>query len=117
MKRMQKVKVVATHRPSQTPPIQVRPGDPVQVHERDDEWPAFVKVTTPAGGSGWIPSRHLSVPAGSATVITAYNTQELAGLPDEVLTVVERDDESGWHWCRNAQGQEGWIPIRSVEPI
>ena len=117
MNRMQKVRVVATHRPSQTPPIQVRPGDLLQVHERDDEWPAFVKVTTPAGGSGWIPSRHLSAAGGSATVITPYNTQELAGLPGEVLTVVERDDVSGWHRCRNAQGQEGWIPVRSVEPI
>jgi uncharacterized protein YgiM (DUF1202 family) len=117
MNRMQKVSVVATHSPSQTPPIQVRPGDLLQVHERDDEWPAFVKVTTPAGGSGWIPSRHLSAAAGSATVITPYNTQELPGLPGDVLTVVERDDESGWHWCRNTQGQEGWIPVRSVEPI
>jgi uncharacterized protein YgiM (DUF1202 family) len=117
MNRMQKVRVVAAHRPSQTPPIQVGPGDPVQVHERDDDWPAFVKVTTPAGGSGWVPSRHLSAGEGSATVVTPYNTLELVALPGEVLTVVERDDGSGWLWCRNAQGQEGWIPVRSVEPV
>lgn len=109
--------MVAEHRPSQAPPIQVRPGDRVQVHERDDEWPAFVKVTTSAGGSGWVPSRYLSAGEGSATVITPYNTQEVAGLPGEVLTAVERDDESGWLWCRNAQGQEGWIPVRCAEPV
>ena len=114
---MDNVRVIASHRPSTTPPIQVRPGDRVQVHERDDEWPAFVKVTTPAGGSGWEPARHLSSAEGSATVITPYKTRELAGHPGEVLTVIERDDLSGWLWCRNAGGHEGWIPVRSIEPI
>ncbi|MDQ6713883.1 MAG: SH3 domain-containing protein [Candidatus Dormibacteraeota bacterium] len=94
---MENVRVIANHRPSTTPPIQVRPGDRVQVHERDDEWPAFVKVTTAAGGSGWVPSRYLSTAEGSATGITPYNTQEVAGETGEVLAMIERDDESGWH--------------------
>ena len=50
-------------------------------------------------------------------MLTPYNTQEVAGQTGEMLTVIERDDESGWHWCRNAGGQEGWIPVRSLEPI
>jgi uncharacterized protein YgiM (DUF1202 family) len=114
---VEKVRVIKSHPPSTISPLQVRPGDRVQVHERDDEWPAFVKVTTLAGSSGWVPSRNLSAAEGSAAVITADNTQELAGQPGDLLTVIERDDESGWHWCRNAGGQEGWIPVRSLEPI
>ncbi|MDQ6884452.1 MAG: SH3 domain-containing protein [Candidatus Dormibacteraeota bacterium] len=110
------VHVIASHRPSSTAPIEVRPGDRVTVHERDDEWPAFVKVTTSTGDSGWVPSRHLAGTSGDVEVIAPYNTQELAADPGEMLSVIERDDESGWHWCRNDRGHEGWIPIRSLEP-
>ncbi len=64
-----------------------------------------------------MPARYLSAAEGTASVLTPYNTQEVAGQTGEMLTVIERDDESGWHWCRNAGGQEGWIPVRSLEPI
>ena len=64
-----------------------------------------------------MPARYLSAAEGTASVLTRYNTQEVAGQTGEVLTVIERDDESGWLWCRNAGGQEGWIPVRSLEPI
>jgi uncharacterized protein YgiM (DUF1202 family) len=114
---MAKVRVTAEHRPSTMPPIKVRPGDRVFVHERDSEWPAFVKVTRTDGGSGWVPSRHLSAMTGEASVMTAYDTQEVAGRLGEILTVIEPDDESGWLWCRNENGAEGWLPRRSVEPI
>lgn len=64
-----------------------------------------------------MPSRHLSAAEGSATVITPYHTRELNGQPGDLLTVIERDDESGWLWCRNPGGKEGWIPVRSLEPV
>jgi len=34
---------------------------------------------------------------------------------EQFLEVVDRDDESGWLWCRSADGREGWVPSRSVE--
>ena len=114
---MTKVRVIVEHRPSRTPPIKLRPADNVHVYERDDEWPAFVKVATPNGASGWVPSRYLSATQGEAMVVTPYDTREVAGEPGEVLTVIERDDESGWLWCRNQNGEEGWLPSRSVETI
>ncbi len=52
-----------------------------------------------------MPARYLSAAEGTASVLTPYNTQEVAGQTGEMLTVIERDDESGWHWCRNAGGQ------------
>ncbi len=85
--------------------------------ERDDEWPAFVRVKTRSGGSGWVPSRNLSTDHGTARVKFGYSTRELAGRPGDELIVLERDDESGWLWCRNDAGDEGWIPTRMLQAL
>lgn len=108
--------VVATeaHAIPERPPLSLAPGDVVTVGRRDRDWPAFVFVTA-ARGSGWVPSRHLSADAGQAVVQTAYDTTELATRSGEILELVARDDESGWLWCRSADGREGWVPSRTVE--
>jgi SH3-like domain-containing protein len=108
--------VVATeaHVIPERPPLSLASGDVVTVGRRDSDWPAFVFVTA-AGGSGWVPSRYLSADAGRAVVETPYNTTELATRSGEILEVVERDDESGWLWCRSTDGHEGWVPNRTVE--
>jgi len=108
--------VVATeaHAIPERPPLSLASGDVVTVGRRDGDWPAFVFVTT-AHGSGWVPSRYLSADAGRAVVAMPYDTTELATRSGEILEVVDRDDESGWLWCRSADGREGWVPSRSVE--
>jgi len=35
----------------------------------------------------------------------------------EELTLIEQDDPSGWAWVRNAAGREGWVPLRTIEPV
>jgi uncharacterized protein YgiM (DUF1202 family) len=96
-------------------PLTLAAGDVVTVGQRDEEWPAFVFVTG-AHGSGWVPSRHLSAEASQATVITPYDTTELPTSVGDVLEVVVRDDESGWLWCRSADGREGWVPSCTLRP-
>ncbi|MCP3995285.1 MAG: hypothetical protein GY722_09500 [bacterium] len=95
-------------------PLQLMRGDVVMVGERATLWPEFVFVTA-AGGSGWVPSRHLSAASGPAAVIVGYDTTELPVAAGEVVTVVDRDDVSGWWWCRSSTGSEGWIPIDTLE--
>lgn len=95
-------------------PLQIEPGAVVSVGERDTTWPAFVFVTA-AGGSGWVPVRHLSADSGPATVLTPYDTAELPVEAGETVTVLSRDDESGWWWCRAQSGREGWVPLRILE--
>ncbi|MDJ0664688.1 MAG: SH3 domain-containing protein [Acidimicrobiia bacterium] len=104
-----------SHEPPERSPLQVRPGDVVDVGERDTEWPEFVFVTA-AVGSGWVPARHLSTDSGPAVVLAGYDTTELAVSDGDALTVVERDDESGWWWCRSTDGDEGWVPIEVLQP-
>ncbi|NUT36464.1 MAG: hypothetical protein HOV79_25705 [Hamadaea sp.] len=95
-------------------PLRIAAGDEVRVGARDTEWPEFVFVTA-LGGSGWVPARHLSADAGTALVLTAYNTQELATRVGERLAVLEEDEQSGWSWCRAESGGEGWVPIKTLD--
>lgn len=85
------------------------------VGERDTDWPAFVFVTS-AGGQGWVPARHLSSDTGAAVVELAYDTTELAVAAGQEVTVVDKDDESGWWWCRADGGAEGWVPVSVFGP-
>ena len=104
-----------SHEIPQRAPLRVHPGEVVSVGERDTEWPAFVFVTA-SSGSGWIPARHLSADSGPAVVLAAYDTTELAVSEGDTVTLVERDDESGWWWCRDDHGGEGWVPRAAFEP-
>ncbi|WP_029150506.1 SH3 domain-containing protein [Microbacterium indicum] len=94
-------------------PLAVHPGDAVSVGERDTEWPAFVFVTAPRG-SGWVPARHI---AADGTVRTAYDTTELPAPADSIVDVIREDPESGWSWCRDGSGREGWIPDRLLAAL
>ncbi|HEX6285846.1 MAG TPA: SH3 domain-containing protein [Acidimicrobiia bacterium] len=96
-------------------PIRLEPGHQVEVGEPDSQWPAFVFVTGPTG-QGWVPSRHLSADAGTAVVVTPYDTTELSLEAGEVVDVLDRDDESGWWWCRRGDGAQGWVPVSALEP-
>jgi hypothetical protein len=113
---MTELRATTGHTIPQRPPIQVHPGQRAEVGERDTEWPAFVFVTTDQG-AGWVPERHLDTSSDPAVVVTGYDTTELATTAAEKLTLVERDEPSGWAWVRNAAGQEGWVPMRTVEPM
>ncbi|MDJ0952366.1 MAG: SH3 domain-containing protein [Acidimicrobiia bacterium] len=95
-------------------PLQIAPGEVVSVGDRDTTWPAFVFVTA-ARGAGWVPARHLSADSGPAMVHTPYDTTELPVGAGDTVTVLSRDDESGWWWCRDQSGREGWVPLRNLE--
>lgn len=111
-----RVVAVIAHQIPDRGPIRLQAGDEVEAGaERDLDWPEFVFVHA-AGGSGWVPARHLSATGGPATVTTPYGTAELPTDKGDVLEVLEEDAESGWLWCRGARGREGWVPIRTVAP-
>jgi hypothetical protein len=112
---MTRLHATAAHTISERPPIQVTPGQQVQAGQRDIDWPAFVFITTD-DGAGWVPERHLDTSSDPAVVVTGYDTTELATTAGEDLTLIKQDDPSGWAWVRNAAGQEGWVPLRTVEP-
>ncbi|MBT1683991.1 hypothetical protein KK095_13030 [Curtobacterium flaccumfaciens pv. flaccumfaciens] len=103
--------LTADHEIPERAPLVIRPGDLVQVGDRDTEWPAFVFVTT-SQGAGWVPARHIDIDGSVGIVRAGYDTTELPAVSGESVDVLEEDSESGWCWCRNADGREGWIPHR-----
>jgi hypothetical protein len=113
---MAEVRVIRVHEIPRRPPIQVAAGQQVQVGERDTTWPAFVFVTT-GEGSGWVPWRYVDTDSAPAVMLAPYDTTELPAQAGDVLTVVVRDDPSGWIWVRDCRDREGWVPGDSVEPL
>lgn len=110
---MERCTVVVAHEIPKRQPIQITPGERVEVGDRDSDWPEFVFVKT-RSGSGWVPARHLSASQGPAIVLNAYDTTELRTVIGERLEVVGPDPVSGWTWCRNTAGEEGWVPDRTL---
>lgn len=114
------VRAVRPHVTSDRPPIVVVPGDELTFGERDDQWPAFVLVTTSAGSQGWVPQLGLTRTGerheGKFTPRYRYDTTELSVDEGTELTVLEADLGSGWLWCRDAGDRVGWVPARCVEP-
>ncbi|REK11842.1 MAG: hypothetical protein DWQ40_11875 [Actinobacteria bacterium] len=111
---MDRCTALVGHETPEYHPIQLAVGEVVEVGERDTEWPEFVKVNTKSG-SGWVPARHLSAEKGQARVIIPYDTTELATVQGEELVVLKRDRISGWTWCQNSEGREGWVPDRTLD--
>ncbi|MGD8193648.1 SH3 domain-containing protein [Herbiconiux sp. P18] len=107
--------VIADHEIPARAPLKLGPGDVVQVGERDTEWPAFVFVRA-AQGMGWVPWRHLDIDGSVGTVRVGYDTTELPVSSGEEVDVLEDDPHSGWSWCGNTDGREGWIPHRVLVP-
>ena len=105
--------LTADHKIPDRPPLVVRPGDVVQVGERDTEWPAFVFVAAP-DGTGWVPARHIDIDGSVGIVRVGYDTAELPAVSGESVHVLEDDPESGWSWCRNDDGRQGWVPHRAL---
>lgn len=114
--RKHTVKAISAHEIPERKPIEVRPGEVVGVGRRDTTWPAFVYVTA-GSGEGWVPARHLDIEGSRGVVVEGYDTTELATSVGEMLEVVKRDEKSGWIWCRNQAGREGWVPLSTVDRV
>lgn len=106
-------RVRADHAVPERAPHRFEVGDPVSVGTRDTEWPAFVFVTAEQG-SGWVPARKIDMTAATPTMRAAYDTQELPASEGDTVYLIRDDPESGWAWCRNADGREGWLPHRAL---
>ncbi|HTT73700.1 MAG TPA: SH3 domain-containing protein [Thermoplasmata archaeon] len=98
-----------------SPPLVLRPGDRVEVHEASDEWPDFVWVTTARGERGWVPRACLDGAGARARAVRGYDTAVVSPRVGETVVAGDRV-EGGWVWCRDAEGNEGWFPVDYLAP-
>lgn len=87
------------------------------MEERSSDWPAFVFVRRSDGAGGWLPERNLGSERPRTRVRRPYDTTTLEPAVGETLTVLEPDDRSGWLWCRDPDGREGWFPRDFVDEL
>ena len=64
-----------------------------------------------------VPDQRLTwIEGGKYTARSRYDTSELSVDEGTKMLVTEADLGSGWIWCRDTDGHEGWVPTRCVEP-
>ena len=50
-------------------------------------------------------------------MLTPYDTTELPTQRGDVLEILAEDLTSGWVWCRSSGGDEGWVPVNTIEDV
>lgn len=106
--------VRVTHEPFYADPIRLEAGEALTLSGTAERWDGhlWLWAKAPDGREGWIPDDLVDRSASTPIARTAYSAVELSCDVGERLVVTER--RHGWAWCRNAGGDEGWVPLRNL---
>ena len=105
----------ADYQETDTDPLRLAPGDEVTAGPADRAWPGWIWAADAKGNDGYLPEEILD-PLGD----DRFRAKE--AFDPTVLTIRRGDPlESlrqihGWHWCRNEQGDEGWVAGYLLRP-
>ncbi len=90
-------------------PLELSVGQTIRLGPVDAAWPGWVWGIGPDGRGSHVPEDHLErLDAHSAIVRKAFNARDLSVQRNE--GVIALREVKGWLWCRNAGGEEGWLP-------
>ncbi|MBX7208900.1 MAG: hypothetical protein K1X78_11340 [Verrucomicrobiaceae bacterium] len=90
-------------------PLVLQAGERVRIGRRDSDWPGWIWVTAINGRGSYVPEDILTPgDDGTAEVRLPFHARDLSVVKDEPVTSVR--EVQGWHWCRNEDGEEGWLP-------
>lgn len=93
-------------------PLFLRTGDEVRAGGEDRAWPGWVWVTAPAAGNRgtYVPKDSVEIAADGVTgrMTRDFAATDLSVRKGEIVTCLR--EAGGWFWCRNAAGEEGWLP-------
>jgi hypothetical protein len=96
-------------------PLHIQAGDTVTVGPRDKSWPGWIWVSTQDGRGSYVPEDILEMDGTRASIRTAFSARDLSVKSGEAVTALR--EISGWLWCRNASGEEGWLPEFVLRPV
>lgn len=97
-------------------PIRLRAGDRVDSGPVDRAWPGWVWVTDAAGRGGYVPEEILRTLGDDRCELTEdFDPAVLAVARGDALESLRQIH--GWHWCRNAAGNCGWVAGYLLRPV
>ncbi len=97
-------------------PIRLAAGDQVDAGPADHAWPGWVWATDGHGHDGYVPEEILEPLGGGRFVArAAFDPTVLAVRRGDLLESLRQIH--GWHWCRHADGREGWVAGYLLRPV
>jgi hypothetical protein len=95
-------------------PITLKQGERVRVTKLDlwDGVHPWRWCINAAQKEGWVPESYLLIDGEEATAKQEYSAWELTVAQGEFVRSLY--GESGWYWCENTQGEQGWIPANCL---
>ncbi len=111
MSQKQTTQVINAHERSYDDPIRLTAGERVRITKQDmwDNDSLWLWCIADSGKEGWVPANFIERNGENGVVQYDYNAIELTVVVGENLTIF--NEESGWYWVANQQGEEGWVPI------
>ena len=103
--------------PYETPfpdPLEASAGTQFEFERRESEWQGWLWCTDPAGQSGWVPEKWLTLDKGKCTLKRDYAARELSVEAGELVTV--DFVESDWAFGCTESGAKGWVPLNHLSP-
>lgn len=90
-------------------PMRLRAGDEVTVGPVDRAWPGWVWASDDSERCSYVPEDFLEpLGEGRFAAMRDYDSRVLRVKRGDRLTSILT--VHGWHWCRNARDEEGWLP-------
>lgn len=90
-------------------PVCLKAGETVELGGEDKAWAGWVWAANAEGRGTYVPVSSLErLEEGRARVTEEFQAVDLCVKKGEKVTALR--EVCGWFWCRNAAGQEGWVP-------
>lgn len=90
-------------------PVCLKAGELVELGNEDKVWTGWVWVSNAEGRGTYVPVSSLErISEGEAKVVVEFQAVDLSLEKGEEVTALR--EVCGWFWCRNASGDEGWVP-------
>jgi hypothetical protein len=92
--------------------FQVSAGESVNIIEREGEWAGWLWCVNHAGTGAWVPESYLDIRSDHAVLLHDYESTELDANVGDILHLGKH--VSGWVWCKDSEGREGWLPKNCI---
>lgn len=97
-------------------PILLRRGEKVRLGKRDTEWEGWIYAyAVETKLEGWVPEQYIKEEGEYGILLHPYAAKELSVRRRE--TVIGFQRLNGWIWCRNMNGETGWLPENVFEIV